>query len=143
MRLVIIIILLLSFLKFENNSHTSHHIVYYDTTWTKMIFTTYSPTKKQCGNNKGITASGLKINLKNPLGSRLVAVTRDLKRDVLYDFFSPVFIRGNLPIEYHGKWTVADLTNKKLKKRIDLCVGVNDKNNKYYGEVGTINKHNL
>ena len=34
--------------------------------------TVYSPTAAQCGNNKGITASGLKVDKKNP--QRWVAV---------------------------------------------------------------------
>jgi 3D (Asp-Asp-Asp) domain-containing protein len=63
-----------------------------------------------------VTASGFKINPKNPKRHRIIAVSRDLKKK--YKFGTRVKISG--AGKYSGEYRVRDVMNKRYKKRIDI-----------------------
>jgi 3D (Asp-Asp-Asp) domain-containing protein len=91
-----------------------------------VTITTYSPTVEQTDSTPLITASGFKINEKNPRRHRIVAVSRDLKRK--YKFGTKLHIKG--AGKYDGTYTVRDVMNKRYTKRIDILVGKKDKQTK-------------
>jgi 3D (Asp-Asp-Asp) domain-containing protein len=88
--------------------------------------TTYTPTVEECDSTPLITASGFKINERNPRRHRIVAVSRDLKRK--YKFGTKLRIKG--AGKYDGTYTVRDVMNKRFRKRIDILVGKKDKQTK-------------
>ena len=91
-----------------------------------VTITTYTPTVEECDSTPLITASGFKINEKNPRRHRIVAVSRDLKRK--YKFGTKLRIKG--AGKYDGTYTVRDVMNKRFTKRIDILVGKKDKQTK-------------
>ena len=84
--------------------------------------TTYSPTVEQTDSTPLITASGYKINPKNPKKQRIVAVSRDLKRK--YKFGKKIRITGIGKLS--GTYTVRDVMNKRYRKRVDILIGEDD-----------------
>ena len=88
--------------------------------------TTYTPSVEECDSTPLITASGFKINERNPRRHRIVAVSRDLKRK--YKFGTKLRIKG--AGKYDGTYTVRDVMNKRFRKRIDILVGKKDKQTK-------------
>jgi 3D (Asp-Asp-Asp) domain-containing protein len=70
-----------------------------------------------------ITASGFKIDIKNPKKHRIIAVSRDLKRK--WKFNQKVRIRK--AGKYNGIYTIKDVMNKRHRKRIDILVGPKEK----------------
>jgi 3D (Asp-Asp-Asp) domain-containing protein len=84
--------------------------------------TTYSPTVEQTDSTPLITASGFKINPKNPKKQRIVAVSRDLKRK--YKFGKKIRITGIGKLS--GTYTVRDVMNKRYRKRVDILIGEDD-----------------
>ncbi len=84
--------------------------------------TTYSPTVEQTDSTPLITASGYKINPKNPKKQRIIAVSRDLKRK--YKFGKKVRITGIGKLS--GTYTVRDVMNKRYRKRVDILIGEDD-----------------
>ena len=88
-----------------------------------VTLTTYSPTLQECDSTPNITASGFKINLKNPKKHRIIAVSRDLKKK--WKFGTRVRIKN--AGKYNGIYTVKDVMNKRYKNRIDLLIGEDDK----------------
>lgn len=106
---------LILFASFFFNDTTKCHIV---------TATTYSL------DNKGlttITASGIKINEKNPYGQRIIAVSRDLKKQ--YKYGQKVMIKGTG--EYDGIYYIRDLMNKRWKNRIDILINNSQKDGFY------------
>ena len=91
-----------------------------------VTLTTYTPTVEECDSTPLITASGFKINERNPRRHRIVAVSRDLKRK--YKFGTKLRIKG--AGKYDGTYTVRDVMNKRFRKRIDILVGKKDKQTK-------------
>jgi len=94
-----------------------------DNPYETVTLTTYSPTSQECDSTPHITASGFKINLKNPKKHRIIAVSRDLKKK--WKFGTRVRIKN--AGKYNGIYTVKDVMNKRYKNRIDLLIGENDK----------------
>jgi 3D (Asp-Asp-Asp) domain-containing protein len=84
--------------------------------------TTYSPTVEQTDSTPLITASGFKINPKNPKKQRIVAVSRDLKRK--YKFGKKIRITGIGKLS--GTYTVRDVMNKRYRNRVDILIGEDD-----------------
>jgi 3D (Asp-Asp-Asp) domain-containing protein len=84
--------------------------------------TTYSPTVEQTDSTPLITASGFKINPKNPKRQRIVAVSRDLKKK--YKFGKKIRITGIGKLS--GTYTVRDVMNKRNRKRVDILIGEDD-----------------
>jgi 3D (Asp-Asp-Asp) domain-containing protein len=91
-----------------------------------VTITTYTPSVEECDSTPLITASGFKINERNPKRHRIVAVSRDLKRK--YKFGTKLRIKG--AGKYDGTYTVRDVMNKRFRKRIDILVGKRDKQTK-------------
>ena len=89
--------------------------------------TTYTPSVEETDSTPLITASGFKINPKNPKKQRIVAVSRDLKRK--YKFGKKVRITGIG--RYSGTYTVRDVMNKRYRKRVDILIGDKDKQTKF------------
>ena len=89
--------------------------------------TTYTPSVEETDSTPLITASGFKINPKNPKRHRIVAVSRDLKRK--YKFGKKVRITGIG--RYSGTYTVRDVMNKRYRKRVDILIGDKDKQTKF------------
>jgi 3D (Asp-Asp-Asp) domain-containing protein len=89
--------------------------------------TTYTPSVEETDSTPLITASGFKINPKNPKKQRIVAVSRDLKRK--YKFGKKVRITGIG--KYSGTYTVRDVMNKRYRKRVDILIGDKDKQTKF------------
>ena len=105
-----------------NNKGTE--VEFYDV--TDVIATTYTPSEKETDSTPLITASGFKINPKNPKKHRIIAVSRDLKKK--YKFGTRVKISG--AGKYSGEYVVRDVMNKRYKKRIDILIGHKDKQTK-------------
>jgi 3D (Asp-Asp-Asp) domain-containing protein len=91
-----------------------------------VTITTYTPSVEETDSTPLITASGFKINERNPRRHRIVAVSRDLKRK--YKFGTKLRIKG--AGKYDGTYTVRDVMNKRFRKRIDILVGKKDKQTK-------------
>ena len=91
-----------------------------------VTLTTYTPTAEECDSTPLVTASGFKINEKNPKRHRIIAVSRDLKRK--YKFGTKLRIKG--AGKYDGTYIVRDVMNKRYTKRIDILVGKKDKQTK-------------
>lgn len=89
--------------------------------------TTYTPSVRETDSTPLITASGFKINPKNPKRHRIIAVSRDLKRK--YKFGTRVKVSG--AGKYSGEYVVRDVMNKRYKKRIDILIGRKDKQTKF------------
>ena len=89
--------------------------------------TTYTPSVEETDSTPLITASGFKINPKNPKRHRIIAVSRDLKRK--YKFGTRVKVSG--AGKYSGEYVVRDVMNKRYKKRIDILIGRKDKQTKF------------
>ena len=87
--------------------------------------TTYSPTVEQTDSTPLITASGFKINPKNPKKQRIVAVSRDLKRK--YKFGKKIRITGIGKLS--GTYTVRDVMNRRFTKKIDILINPEDDGN--------------
>jgi len=89
--------------------------------------TTYTPSVQETDSTPLITASGFKINPKNPKRQRIIAVSRDLKKK--YKFGKKVRITGIGKLS--GTYTVRDVMNKRYRKRIDILIGTKDKQTKF------------
>jgi len=93
------------------------------TIYETVTLTTYAPTEGETDSTPHITASGYKIDLKNPKKHRIIAVSRDLKKKWRYGTKVRIKNAG----KYNGVYTVKDVMNKRYKKRIDILIGHNDK----------------
>ena len=84
-----------------------------------VTLTTYTPMLGETDSSPNITASGFKIDVKNPKKHKIIAISRDLKRK--WKFNQKVRIRK--AGKYNGVYTIKDVMNKRHKKRIDILVG--------------------
>ena len=103
-----------------NNKGTE--MEFYDV--TDVIATTYTPSEKETDSTPLITASGFKINPKNPKKHRIIAVSRDLKKR--YPFGSKVKIKG-LGKKYDGVYKVEDVMHSRWRKKIDILINKKDR----------------
>ena len=92
-----------------------------------VTLTTYTATAAETDSTPFITASGFKLNEKNPKKHRIIAVSRDLKKK--YKFGQRVKVKGAGKLD--GVYVVHDVMNKRYKKRIDVLINVKDKQVKY------------
>jgi 3D (Asp-Asp-Asp) domain-containing protein len=88
--------------------------------------TTYSITEGETDSTPLLTASGFKINPKNPKKHRIIAVSRDLKRK--YRFGQRVRITN--AGKYNGEYVVRDLMHHRWKNKIDILINPSDKQTK-------------
>lgn len=88
-----------------------------------VTLTTYTPLSGETDASPNITASGFRIDIKNPRRHKIIAVSRDLKRK--WKFNQKVRIRK--AGKYNGVYTIKDVMNKRHKKTIDILVGPKEK----------------
>ena len=88
--------------------------------------TTYSISESETDSTPLLTASGFKINPKNPKKHRIIAVSRDLKRK--YRFGQRVRITN--AGKYNGEYVVRDLMHHRWKNKIDILINPSDKQTK-------------
>ena len=88
-----------------------------------VTLTTYSPSLQECDSTPHITASGFKINPKNPKKHRIIAISRDLKKKLPFGTVVKITGAG----KFNGDYVVEDIMNKRYKNRIDLLIGGEDK----------------
>jgi len=93
--------------------------IYTDT----VTVTTYTTDPRQTDATPYITASGFKLNKKNPKKHRVVAVSRDIKKKLNFGDKIKILDAG----EYSGIYVVEDLMNKRFKNRIDILLNPKDK----------------
>jgi len=118
-----ILITFITIFLFPVEVFNSYGVTIKDNPYETVTLTTYSPTSQECDSTPHITASGFKINLKNPKKHRIIAVSRDLKKK--WKFGTRVRIKN--AGKYNGIYTVKDVMNKRYKNRIDLLIGEDDK----------------
>ena len=94
-----------------------------DNPYETVTLTTYSPTIQECDSTPHITASGFKINPKNPKKHRIIAISRDLKKKLPFGTVVKITGAG----KFNGDYVVEDIMNKRYKNRIDLLIGDDDK----------------
>jgi 3D (Asp-Asp-Asp) domain-containing protein len=88
-----------------------------------VTLTTYTPSMGETDSTPNITASGYKIDTTNPRRHKIIAVSRDLKKN--FKFGSKVKVKG--AGKYNGTYIVKDVMNKRYKNRVDILVGKDDK----------------
>ena len=88
--------------------------------------TTYSISEGETDSTPLLTASGFKINPRNPKRHRIIAVSRDLKRK--YRFGQRVRITN--AGKYNGEYVVRDLMHHRWKNKIDILINPSDKQTK-------------
>lgn len=85
--------------------------------------TCYQATNRQTDNTPNITASGFRINSINPKNHRIIAISRDLKKEI--KFGQKVRIVGT--DIYDGVYTVRDIMHQRWTNRIDILINLNDR----------------
>ncbi|MGL6065100.1 MAG: hypothetical protein ACRC0V_09875, partial [Fusobacteriaceae bacterium] len=108
-------------LKKEKNTYIYKEIhIYPDTAKPSVLVTatTYNAIKEQCDNDPHITAYNMLIDLKNPEKHKYIAISRDLQK--IFPLGSKILIKGTA--EQDGIYLIADLMNKKYKRRIDILI---------------------
>ena len=92
------------------------------TTIGMVTVTMYHPVPKQTDSSPYITASGFRLDKKNPKKDRIIAISRDLKQKL--DFGDTVILQGIG--KWDGEYVVHDVMNKRFKNRIDILINPND-----------------
>lgn len=82
--------------------------------------TIYHAVPEQTDDTPHITASGYKINMKDPLSDRIIAVSWDLENVYGFRMGDMVHVQGTGILD--GIWFVRDRMNKRFRKRIDFLV---------------------
>ena len=82
--------------------------------------------------NEGhLTASGIKLDQKNPEKHKIIAISRDLIGK--YNFGDSVSIMGTG--KYDGIYYIQDLMHGRWRKKIDILINPKDGINKFYNVV--------
>ena len=92
------------------------------TTIGTVTVTMYHPVPNQTDATPYITASGFRLDKKNPKKDRIIAISRDLKEKL--DFGDTVILQGIG--KWDGEYVVHDVMNKRFKNRIDILINPND-----------------
>ena len=99
----------------------------YDSSWLNnekqriyVTATIYHAVEEQTDSTPNITASGYKINMKNPLSDRIIAVSWDLENEYKFKMGDKVHVQGAGDLD--GIWFVRDRMNSRFRKRIDFLV---------------------
>jgi 3D (Asp-Asp-Asp) domain-containing protein len=92
------------------------------TTIGTVTVTMYHPVPKQTDSSPYITASGFRLDRKNPKKDRIIAISRDLKQKL--DFGDTVILQGIG--KWDGEYVVHDVMNKRFRNRIDILINPND-----------------
>ncbi|WP_125077734.1 RlpA-like double-psi beta-barrel domain-containing protein [Rufibacter latericius] len=99
----------------------------------------YFPVEEQTDEDPFITADGSKINEKNPGQHRWLALSRNLlaRWGGKIDYGDSVKVEGISP-KLDGIYVVRDAMHHRIKNRVDILVGPNDKIMGYWEDVKLI-----
>ena len=100
--------------------------------------TIYHAVEAQTDSTPDITASGYKINMKDPLSDRIIAVSWDLENMYGFTMGTMVHVQGTDYLD--GIWFVRDRMNKRWSKRIDFLVPTSIKGGKWENVILTHKK---
>ena len=100
--------------------------------------TIYHAVEGQTDSTPDITASGYKINMKDPLSDRIIAVSWDLENMYGFTMGTMVHVQGTDYLD--GIWFVRDRMNKRWNKRIDFLVPTSIKGGKWENVILTHKK---
>lgn len=89
--------------------------------------TTYHAVPGQTDSTPFVTASGYRINQRNPEEDKIIAISRDLKDR--FKFGDSVLVTNTG--KYDGVYYVQDVMNKRFTKKIDILINRKDKGNKF------------
>lgn len=95
----------------------------------EVTVTTYTTDPKQTDSSPFVTASGFRLNRKNPKKHRIIAVSRDLQSS--FKFGDRVKLIG--AGELSGIYTVHDVMNKRFRNRVDVLINPKDNHTMYKG----------
>ena len=84
-----------------------------------VTMTTYHAKAGQTDSTPFVTASGYKINAKHPERDRIIAISRDLKKN--FKFGDSVLVT-NAGKGYDGVYYIHDVMNKRFRKKIDILI---------------------
>lgn len=96
-----------------------------------VTLTTYHAVPGQTDNTPFVTASGYKINKRNPENDKIIAISRDLKDR--FKFGDSVLISNTG--KYDGVYYIQDVMNKRFTKKIDILINSNDSGDKLHNVV--------
>lgn len=97
------------------------------------IATVYNAVPKQCNNDVIHTASMFKLNLRNVLSQKVVAMERTFMKELGVKYGDVVWVSGTG--KWDGAWQIQDTMNKRFAgmHKIDLLVPSNIKTGKWNG----------
>jgi 3D (Asp-Asp-Asp) domain-containing protein len=98
-----------------------------------VTLTTYTIESSQTDDEPLITASGFKLDSINPSKHRVIAISRDLKKTLMFGDSVRLTNAGR----FDGVWYVRDLMNKRFNNKIDILINPDEKHTKLYGIVLT------
>jgi 3D (Asp-Asp-Asp) domain-containing protein len=93
--------------------------------------TTYSANIAETDSTPNLTASGFEIDLDNPKKHRILAISRDLKRELKWGEKVVLENAGR----FNGIWYVRDLMNPRFRNKIDVLINEGDKPTKLYNVI--------
>lgn len=96
-----------------------------------VTLTTYHAKAGQTDSTPFVTASGYKINRRNPEDDKIIAISRDLKDR--FKFGDSVLISNTG--KYDGVYYVHDVMNKRFTKKIDILINSRDSGDKLHNVV--------
>ncbi len=96
----------------------------------------YFPVEEQTDEDPFITADGSRINEKNPRGHRWLALSRNLlsRWGGQIEYGDSVKVEGISP-QLDGIYIVRDAMHHRIRNRVDILVGPNDKIMGYWEDV--------
>ena len=96
-----------------------------------VTLTTYHAKVGQTDGTPFVTASGYKINKRNPENDKIIAISRDLKDR--FKFGDSVLISNTG--KYDGVYYIHDVMNKRFTKKIDILINSKDSGDKLHNVV--------
>jgi len=96
-----------------------------------VTLTTYSANIAETDSTPNLTASGFVIDLDNPKKHRILAISRDLKRELKWGEKVVLENAGR----FNGIWYVRDLMNPRFRNKIDVLINEGDKPTKLYNVI--------
>lgn len=83
--------------------------------------TVYHAVEGQTDSTPLITASGFNINPINPMSHRIIAISRNLEKDLCLSFGDYVYV-DTPDCAYEGIWRIEDRMNRRFTNKIDFLV---------------------
>ncbi len=96
-----------------------------------VTLTTYRASIAETDSTPNLTASGFEIDLDNPKKHRILAISRDLKKELKWGEKVILENAGR----FNGIWYVRDLMNPRFRNKIDVLINEGDKPTKLYNVV--------